>query len=83
MWKQYVSTDEQFFVFLDRTPVLPHHFRAILKLALRLVGFKQDAYGVHSLRAGRAGDLLKLGFSVETIKKIGRWTSNAVYTYLK
>ena len=32
---------------------------------------------------GWLSDLLKMGFTVETIKKLGRWRSNAVYAYLK
>ena len=47
------------------------------------VWFDDTLYGTHSLRSGRTCDLYKLGLSVETIKKIGRWKSNAVFRYLK
>ena len=50
---------------------------------LHIAGFKDELYSVHSVRMGRACDLLKLGLSVESIKKIGRWRSNAVFRYLK
>ena len=50
---------------------------------LRNSGFNQGLYNCQSLRIGRASDLLKLALSVETIKKLGRWSSNAVFTYLR
>ena len=37
----------------------------------------------HGLRAGRAVDLLRMGVSFETIKKLGHWKSNIVYEYLR
>ena len=36
---------------------------------------------MHGIRLGHVTDLLNLGVSVETIKKLGRWKSNAVYVY--
>ena len=57
--------------------------RNCFKTAIRAERFDKRLYSVHSLRAGRANDLLKLGLSVETIKKLGRWKSNAVFRYLK
>ena len=80
----YKHQNEQFFVFSDNSPVMPSHVRACLKTIILQTGFKhQHLYSVHALRAGRACDLLKLGVSVESIKKVGRWKSNAVYKYLK
>ena len=61
----------------------PTHMRNVLKIAIQASGFDKDVYNCGSLRIGRASDLLKLGISVETIKKIGRWRSNAVFTYLR
>ena len=57
--------------------------RNSLKTALHLSGFDNGLYGVHSLCSGRAGDLLHLGISVETIKKLGCWHSNVVFRYLR
>ena len=73
---------EPFFVFGDRTPVEPRHMRAILKLALKDARFDCTLYLVHGCRWGRASDLLKMGVDIDTIKKLGRWKSNTVYTYL-
>ena len=79
----YLTNEEQFFVFSDRSPVLPQQMSKCLKTVIREVGFDETLYGTHSLRAGRTCDLYKLGLSVETIKKLGRSRSNAVFRYLK
>ena len=75
--------DEQLFVFADNSLVKPGHFRSVLKILLKKIGLDDNLYCIHSLRTGRTGDLLKYGLSVETIKKLGHWKSNAVFTYLR
>ena len=77
------SINEPFFIFLDRSPVRPQHMRDSLKIILKKCGFDSTLYSTHSFHAGMASDLLDLGFSVETIKKLGRWKSNSVYAYLR
>ena len=81
--KPYSNDNEQFFVFRDGSPVKAVQLRNCLKNVLKSAGFDHTLYSLHSLRSGRARDLLKLGLSVETIKKVGRWKSNAVFKYLK
>ena len=80
--RSFLNDGEQFFVFCDRSPVLQHHFCDVLKIPLTSISVNPLYYSGHSMRIGCAGDLLKLGLSVETIKKIGRWKSNCVYCYL-
>ena len=75
--------NEQFFVFADNSSVKAHHMRNVLSLILRQLNLPVHAYCVHGLRMGRTADLLKLGLSVETIKKMGHWKSNAVFAYLR
>ena len=81
--KKFANDSEQFFIFSDRTPVEPKHFHSILKKLILLCRLNPALYGTHGFRAGRGSDLLKMGVSVETIRKIGRWKSTAVYTYLR
>ena len=57
--------------------------RSVLKTAIKRMGLNPSLYTVHGTRGGRANDLLSMGLSVEAIKKLGRWKSNAVYVYLK
>ena len=76
------DSDEPYFVFTDGSPVKPFHVRKCLNKILKLAKFDPSYYSFHSMRAGRSQDLLELGLSVETIMKIGRWKSNAVFCYL-
>ena len=79
----YVDAVEQFFILNDRSPVTPDHVRRVLKTILSLTNINSKLYCCHCFRAGHAGDLLKMGISVETIKRLGRWKSNIVFTYLR
>ena len=79
----YKTDEEQFFIFSDRSPVKPHHLRTVLRTVLDRLGLDSKLYDVHSLRSGRTCDLAKFGYSVEQIKSMDRWKSNAVYRYLK
>ena len=75
--------DEQFFIFRDRSPVLPEHFRTVLARSVNLAGLDSRYYRSRGFRAGCAVDMLtRLHLSIETIKKFGHWRSNAVYRYL-
>ena len=75
----YLKGDEPFFIFWDRSPVTPRHVSYCLKLILSHSGFQQEFYGTHSFHAGRSCDLFNIGISIENIKKLGRWCSNAVF----
>ena len=79
----YKRDDEPFFIFRDKMPISPVQFRHCLGQVLKASGFNFQLYSGHSFRAGRACDMLKLGLSIETIKKVGCWRSNAVFKYLK
>ena len=79
----FLDLNEPFFVFGDRTPIKTSNMSATLKKMIKKVDLDPKFYSVTSLRSGHACDLLKLQISVETIKKIGRWRSSAVYNYLK
>ena len=80
---QGLSLSDQFFVLSDRTPVTTDLVRRKLKEILGLLGLEEDMYNFHSLRIGRTLDLYhKLHLPIQSIKKIGHWRSNCVYTYL-
>ena len=79
----YKSDEEPFFVFSDRSPVTPDNLRKVLKTVLIRNNLDSSLYKFHGIRSGRAVDLLGKNFSVETIKKIGRWKTNIVFQYLK
>ena len=73
---KYQDLMEPFFVYRNRAPVLPSTLNKVLKTTLMKCGIESKNFSMHGMRAGRAGDLLKLGVSVETIQKLGRWKLN-------
>ena len=78
----YYSDTEQLFIFSDRSPVQPSDIRATLQNCLSRLGLDPSLYGTHSLRISRSTDLIKAGFTVEEVKRMGHWKSNAVYCYI-
>ena len=79
----FIDYSEQFFVFADRSPVKPFHLRSTLRELIEDLNLDSSLYDVHSFRSGRTCDLAKFGYSIDEIKTMGRWKSNAVYRYLK
>ena len=79
----YDNFQEQFFIFRDSTPVSPLHVRNLLKDCLSSLGLDHTLYGFHSFRVGRTTDLIKYNYSIEEVKRMGRWRSNTVYRYIK
>ena len=77
------SFNEDFFIFKHKTKLTQTAIRKVLNLALCNLGLNPKNYGFHSMRAGRATDMINLGYPIEVIKHIGRWKSNAVYRYIK
>ena len=79
----YASEQEQFFIFTDKSPVTQSCLRNLLVKLLKKLNLNWKAYTFHSMRLGRASDLLKMGMPIEHIKQAGHWKSNAVYKYLR
>ena len=79
----YHTLKEQFFIFRDRNPVTSQNFRSVLKTTLEQSGFNYQLYNCSSFRSGRAVDLVRKNVSVESVRKLGRWRSSAIYRYLK
>ena len=78
----YKDQDEQLFIFRDHSPVLPEHVRTVLRKTIRNTGLDTSLYNCQSFQIGCC-DLIKMGYSVETVKRLGRWKSNAVYKYIR
>ena len=74
---------EPFCVFKNNIPVQQLQIRNMLKVVIAEARLDATYYTFHGFRTGRSSDLLKLGISIETIKKVGRWRSNVVFAYLK
>ena len=74
---------ENFLTLRDKSPVSASLLRNTLRNIITEFDLDATLYDTHSFRIGRASDLSKSGVSVEVIKNLGRWKSNAVYKYLK
>lgn len=72
-----------FFCHANGEPLTRSQFSGVLSKVLKHAGFLSDAYRSHSFRIGRASELAVNGVSDDTIKQMGRWTSNAYMSYLR
>ena len=82
--RSFKNNHANFFIFRDRSPVQPRHVRSILAKLITYNGLQPSLYCFTSLRSGCASDLLELHrCSMEMVRKLGRWKSTAVYTYLR
>ena len=81
--EEYFSDDEPLFIFKDKSVIKPDHARKILRKAIQRLGLDSSLYNMHSLCIGRSCDMVKYGYTVEEIKRAGRWKSNAVFKYIR
>ena len=80
----YDDENEPFFIFSDRSPVTAINARDMLREMIKRLGLNESLYQMHGLRSGRASDLiLKYNYSIDQVKRAGRWRSGAVYKYIK
>ena len=84
-WGNFHFNNDQFFIFNNGDPVKPSHARHILKSCLKRLGLSPECYNLHSFRCGRATDMQKFNYSLEEIRRAGRWKtkSNSVFRYLR
>ena len=79
----YITDEEQFFVFRDHAPVTGDNTRQVLRNSLISLGLNPNNYGMHSFRSGRTTDrILKCQYSIEAVKRMGHWHSNVVCKYI-
>ena len=81
--KSQKTDEEQFFIFKDCSPVTQFNVRNILHKMLIHNNFDSTLYSFHGIRAGRATDLMEMGVPIDLIKKLRRWKSSSIYTYLR
>lgn len=76
---------EPFFLHKGGVPFTPVQFRYNLRKILKLVGVDDQLYDTHSYRSGRCTDLLNMGFSVDQICLVGRWSqkSKTILLYIR
>ena len=74
---------QYFFSHMNGSPLTRSQFTGVLAKAIRCLGLPAQVYTSHSFRIGCASDLASKGLSNETIKKLGRWKSDAVERYIR
>ena len=79
----YTVQEEQFFLFSDKSQISPNLVQSVLQKLIDRLNLGSSLYGTHSFRISHGSDLIKYGFSIEQIKRMGQWKSNAVYKYLR
>ena len=79
----YEDPAECLFIFIDGQPVTPQQARNVLKHALTKIGLNHAYYGMHSFRVGRTTDLIKYGYSLDEVRRMGCWRTNTVFKYIR
>jgi len=75
--------DGALFIHFDKKPVTNYQVSKVLKLCLDSIGLNSQEFSPHSFRIGAATSAAMQGVPEETIKCFGRWSSNAVQTYIR
>ena len=79
----YTNDCEPLFIFRDGQAVRPQQANLILKSMITNTGLDSTLYSMHSFRIGRTSDLIKFGYTIEEVQRMGRWRSTAVYKYIR
>ena len=79
----YKSYTEAFFIFQDGTSVGADPARKLLRMCIDKIGLDSTLYDMHSFRIGQASDLIKYNYTIEEVKRLGRWKSNVVFKYIR
>jgi len=71
------------FCHQNKKPLSRYQFASVLSKCIKALGLPCMKYKTHSFRIGRATELATSGVSMETIKLMGRWTSNVYSKYIR
>ena len=74
--------NQPLFVRRRGKPITPCWFRRTLKQLLGHLGYDASQYNTHSLRIGAASSAASAGIPTHTIKRLGRWRSQADQRYI-
>ena len=71
------------FSHINGKPLTRYQFGAVLSKVIKALRMSHDNYRTHSFRIGAASWLASKGIPDKTIKKMGRWNSNAFLRYIR
>ena len=72
-----------FFLKQHGYPPTRNEFSKVLKLAVLALGKNEQSFDTHSFRIGKCSDWIIAGISPVHIMTWGRWSSDAMYSYIK
>ena len=72
-----------FFRHRDGSPLTKYQFWKLTDMALERLGVKNLRFGTHSFRIGAASTAASMGYGVERIKQLGRWSSGCYSKYIR
>lgn len=67
----------------DGSSLSRYQFVAVVRKCLGAMGLSPGEYGAHSFRIGAATEAVRLGLSVDTVQRIGRWESQRYRSYVR
>ena len=76
------EAEKPLFRLADGSPLWRSYVQGWLERAAAEEGYAPERFGSHSLRIGGATAMLHAGVSVDLIKRMGRWVSDAFHGYL-
>ena len=71
------------FQFLDGKVVSYNYTADKLRTLVRFIGLDTQRYKPHSFRIGAATTAIQMGYSDDEVKKMGRWSSDALQSYIR
>ena len=71
------------FLHFDSEVLTKHQVNRVLKLCVSVLGLATQDFSPHSFRIGAATSAAMQGVQEEAIKRMGRWRSNSVRTYIR
>lgn len=86
-WRRYCQLKKHsvgpLFQFPDGTSVTYKFFSMHLNNVITYLGYDAQLFKSHSFRIGAATHATSCGFSEDSIRRMGRWKSNAVSNYVR
>ncbi len=71
------------FCHFDCTPLTRFQFNAVLQKSLKFAELPGERIRAHSFRIGAASSAVSRGVPMDQVRRMGRWRSNAVATYIR
>lgn len=82
-FQHFCHTSGPLFQSIDGKPVTYSFFRTHLNDVITYLGYDTKLYKSHSFRIGAATNAAVMGYSEESIKRMGRWKSSALNNYIR